>query len=58
MMPAIAAAYQNLDHAQIPRATAAINIFQTRRRFHRDRSARGHPRTADRRALSRVVATR
>jgi EmrB/QacA subfamily drug resistance transporter len=28
MMPAIAAAYQNLDHAQVPRATAAINILQ------------------------------
>ncbi len=28
MMPAIAAAYQNLEHAQVPRATAAINILQ------------------------------
>ncbi len=28
MMPAIAAAYQNLDRAQVPRATAAINILQ------------------------------
>jgi hypothetical protein len=28
MMPAIAAAYQNLDHAQVPRATATINILQ------------------------------
>ncbi len=28
MMPAIAAAYQSLDHSQVPRATAAINILQ------------------------------